>query len=222
MQLVRPMWQPDHLAIPWCKGDEWLACIRDNAKDASFNRLQETMRLTCIVLGDGPDILRLIRIGAMLCTIDGEIVTIDTLRNLVDKLFGEANKVMSDQLLLGLHTAWIGRVIVEGNVADRANEGDVRYSFLLDARNEFHHHGKDLAIHLFSDRHTRGLFIKGTNDDQSIIWNQNALTMWARAANRMHTLLFLLMHFIAGGLPRGEEYNSYLIHNTEHSDKTFY
>jgi hypothetical protein len=38
----------------------------------------------------------------------------------------------------------------------------------------------------------------------------------------MHALLFLLMHFTAGGPPRGEEYRSYLIHNTEHSDRTFY
>jgi hypothetical protein len=150
----------------------------------------------------------------MACTIDGQAVTIDTLRNLVGKLFGEANKVMSDQLLLGLHTAWIGGVIAEGSVVDRANEGDVGYSFLSDARNKFHRHGHDLAIHLFSDRHIRGLFIKGTNDNRSIIWNQNALTMWARVADRMHALLFLLMHFTAGGPPRGEEYNNYLIRNT--------
>jgi hypothetical protein len=46
--------------------------------------------------------------------------------------------------------------------------------------------------------------------------------MWARAADRMHALLFLLMHLTAGGPPRGEEYESYLIRNTEHSDRTFY
>jgi hypothetical protein len=56
MQLVRPMWQFDHPAIPWCETDEWLAYIRDDAKDTPFNRLQETMRLACTVLGDGPDI----------------------------------------------------------------------------------------------------------------------------------------------------------------------
>ncbi len=38
----------------------------------------------------------------------------------------------------------------------------------------------------------------------------------------MHTLLFLLMHFTDGGPPRGEEYRSYLLHNTEHSERTFY
>jgi hypothetical protein len=38
----------------------------------------------------------------------------------------------------------------------------------------------------------------------------------------MHALLFLLMHFTAGGLGRGEEYRSYLLRNTEHSDRTFY
>jgi hypothetical protein len=42
------------------------------------------------------------------------------------------------------------------------------------------------------------------------------------AADRMHTLLFLLMHFTDGGPPRGEEYRSYLLHNTEHSERTFY
>jgi hypothetical protein len=144
------------------------------------------------------------------------------MQNLVGKLLGEANKVMSDQLLLGIHIAWIGRVITEGNVADKTNEGDVGYSFLLDARNEFHRHAQDLAIHLFIDRHTRGLFIKGTNNDRSIIWNQNALAMWARVVDCMHTLLFLLMHFTVGGPPRGEEYSSYLIRNMEHSDRTFY
>jgi hypothetical protein len=46
--------------------------------------------------------------------------------------------------------------------------------------------------------------------------------MWAQATDRMHALLFLLMHFTAGGPPRGEEYRSYLIRNTKHSDRTFY
>jgi hypothetical protein len=46
--------------------------------------------------------------------------------------------------------------------------------------------------------------------------------MWARAADRMHALLLLLMHFTTGGPPRGEEYMSYLIRNTEHFDRTFY
>jgi hypothetical protein len=222
MQLVRPTWQPDHPAVPWCEVDEWLACVRDNAKDTPFNRLRETMRLACTVLGDGSDIPRLVWIGPMACTIDGQAVTIDTLRNLVGTLLCEAKKVMNNQLLLGLQTAWICRVIVEGNIVDKANEDSVGYSFLSDACNEFQCHGQDLAIHLFSDRHTRGLFIKGIDNDRSIIWNQNALAMWARAADRMHALLFLLMHFTAGGPPHGEEYRSYLIHNTEHSDRTFY
>ncbi len=113
-------------------------------------------------------------------------------------------------------------MIAEGNIANKANEGDVGYSFLLDARNEFHRHGQDLAIHLFSNRHTWGLFIKGIDNDWSIIWNQNALAMWAQAADYMHALLFLLMHFTVGGPPCGEEYKSYLIRNIEHSNKTFY
>jgi hypothetical protein len=158
----------------------------------------------------------------MACTIDGQAVTIDTLRNLVGALLREANKVMNNQLLLGLQTAWIRRVIAEGNIVDKANEDSIGYSFLSDACNEFQRHGQDVAIHLFSDRHIRGLFIKGMDNDQCIIWNQNALAMWARAADRMHALLFLLMHFTAGGPPRGEEYMSYLIRNTEHSDRTFY
>ncbi len=140
MQLVRPMWQPDHPAIPWCEADEWLACIRDNTKNTPFNRLRETMRLACTVLGNGPDIPRLVQISPMACTIDGQAVTIDALRNLVGKLLSEANKVMSNQLLLGLQTAWISRVIAEGNIADRANEGNVGYSFLSDPHNEFHRH----------------------------------------------------------------------------------
>jgi hypothetical protein len=34
------------------------------------------------------------------------------------------------------------------------------------------------------------IFIKGIDNDRSIIWNQNALAMWARAADRMLALLF--------------------------------
>ncbi len=56
-------------------------------------------------------------------------------------------------------------MIAEGNIADRVNEDKVGYSFLSDAHNEFYRHGRDLAIHLFSDWHIRSLFIKGTNDD---------------------------------------------------------
>ncbi|CAM6053252.1 unnamed protein product [Sphagnum tenellum] len=106
------------------------------------------MRLACTVLGDEPDIPRLVWIGPVACTIDGQAVTIDTLRNLIGELLREANQVMSNQLLLGLQTAWIKRVIAEGNVEDRVNEDEIGYSFLSDARNEFHRHAQDLAIHL--------------------------------------------------------------------------
>ncbi len=222
MQLVRPMWQPDHPPIPWCEADEWLACVRENAKDTPFSRLWETMRLVGVVSGDEPCIPRLVQIGPMACTIDGQAVTIDTLRNLVGELLREANRVMRNQLLLGLQITWIGRVIAEGSVADRANEDEVGYSFLLDARNEFHRHGQDLAINLFNDRRTRGLFVKGTEGDRSIVWNQNALAMRAKAADRMPALLFLVMHFAVGGPPRDEEYRSYLLRNTKHSERTFY
>ncbi len=149
MQLVRPMWQPDHPPIPWCEADDWLTCVRDSAKDTPFNRLRETMRLAWRVVGDGPDIPKLVQIGPMACTIDDQAVTIDTLRNLVGELLQEANQVMSNQLLLGLQTTWINRAIAEGKVEDKANEDEVGYSFLSDARNDFHRHKQDLAVHLF-------------------------------------------------------------------------
>ncbi len=155
---MRPTCQPDHPVVPWCEVHEWLACIRDNAKDTSFNKLRETMHLACMVLGNGSDIPRLVQIGPMVCMIDGEAVTIDTLRNLVGALLREANKVMNNQLLLGLETAWIRWVIAEGNIVEKANEDNVGYSFLSDACNEFQCHGQDLTIHLFSDRCTRGHF----------------------------------------------------------------
>jgi hypothetical protein len=112
-------------------------------------------------------------------------------------------------------------VIVKSIIANKANEDNIGYSFLFIC-NEFHYHGQDFAIHLFKNRHTQNLFIKGTNNDQSIIWNQNALAMWAQGVNRMDALLFLLMHFIVGSSPCGEEYKSYLIRNTKYFDKTFY
>jgi hypothetical protein len=54
------------------------------------------MCFACTVLGDGLDIPRLVWIGPLACTIDGQIVTIDTLRNLVGKLLNEANKIMNN------------------------------------------------------------------------------------------------------------------------------
>jgi hypothetical protein len=56
-------------------------------------------------------------------------------------------------------------MIAKGDIVDKANEDNVGYSFLFDAYNEFQRHGQDLAIHLFSDRHIRGLFIKGMDND---------------------------------------------------------
>jgi hypothetical protein len=90
------MWQPYHPPIPWCEADEWLACVHDSAKDTPFNRLRETMRLTWRVLGDDFDIPRLVRIGHMACTIDGQAITIDMLRNLVGELLRDANQVISN------------------------------------------------------------------------------------------------------------------------------
>jgi hypothetical protein len=98
------------------------------------------------VLGDGPNIPRFIRIGPLECTFDGQTVTIDILRNLISKLFGEANKVTSNQLLLELQTSWIGQVIAEGNIVGKANENNIGYSFLSNACNEFHRHGEDTCI----------------------------------------------------------------------------
>jgi hypothetical protein len=60
------------------------------------------------MLGDGPNIPRLVQIGPLACTINGQTITIDTLKNLVGKLFSEENKIMSNQLLLELQTACIG------------------------------------------------------------------------------------------------------------------
>jgi hypothetical protein len=66
------------------------------------------------------------------------------------QVFNEVNKIMNNQLLLGLKTAWINRVIVEGNIIDKANEDNIGYSFLLNTCNGFHHHGQDLTINLFN------------------------------------------------------------------------
>ncbi len=63
MQLVRSMWQPNQPPLPWCEADEWLACVRENAKDTPFSKLRETMRLAGEVSGDEPCIPRLVRIG---------------------------------------------------------------------------------------------------------------------------------------------------------------
>jgi hypothetical protein len=77
------------------------------------------MCLAYTMLGDGPNISILVRIGPMACTIDGLAATIDTIRNLVGKLFSKANKVTSNQLLLGLQTTWINQVITESNIVDK-------------------------------------------------------------------------------------------------------
>jgi hypothetical protein len=113
-------------------------------------------------------------------------------------------------------------VIAKGNIVNMANEENVGYSFLSNICNEFHRHGQNLVIHIFSDQHTQSLLIQSTNNDRSIIWNQNVVAMWALVVDSMHALLFLFMHFTVGSPPRGEEYKSYLIHNTKHFDKTFY
>jgi hypothetical protein len=66
------------------------------------------------------------------------------------------------------------------------------------------------------------IFLSKINNAQSIIWNQNALAMWARGVNRMHALLFLHMHFITDSPLYGEEYKNYFIHNTKHFNRTSY
>jgi hypothetical protein len=48
------------------------------------------------MLGDGLGIPRLIWIGLLACTIDGQVITIHTLQNIVGKLLSEANKVMNN------------------------------------------------------------------------------------------------------------------------------
>jgi hypothetical protein len=129
-------------------------------KDTPFNKLHETMHLACIVLDDGSDIPKLVWNNLLACTINGPTITIDTLRNIISKLLSGTNKVMNNQLLLSLQIVWIDQVIVKGNIDDKANEDNIGYSFLLNTCNEFHCHGQDPVIHLFSGQHTQSLFIK--------------------------------------------------------------
>jgi hypothetical protein len=126
------------------------------------------------------------------------------------------------QVLLGLETTWISEAISNGKIIDRLNEDNVKYSFLSKSHNEFHKHASNLVVYLFSNWHICCLFIQGIDNNGSIFWNHGALPMWAWVADRLHGLLFLLMHFIVGGSAHREKYQSYLIHNTKHYKRMFY
>jgi hypothetical protein len=68
-------------------------------------------------------------------------------------------------LLLGLQIVWIGRVILEGNIVDKANENNVGYIFLSDAYNEFHRMDKILLSTFSTIDIPEVFFIKNTNND---------------------------------------------------------
>jgi hypothetical protein len=125
-------------------------------------------------------------------------------------------------VLLGLEITWINKAISNGKTIDRLNEENIKYSFLSKNYNKFHQHASNLGVYLLSNQHTYCLFGQGIDNNKSIIWNHAALAMLVQATNRFHGLFFLLMHFIVGGQTCGEKYQSYLIHNIEHYERTFY
>jgi hypothetical protein len=166
--------------------------------------------------------LKFIHMRPLAYTIDGQVMNIEISWNLVKKLFHETIAIKNNQLFFTLQTTWINKLIFDGKIIDRHNEDTMGYFYLLNDHNKFHLHMSNLVMHLFNDRHAYGLLVKGINDDESIIWNCNVLAMWAQIVNYFHITSFLLMHFIVGGWMHGEEYQSYLIHNVEHYEQTFY
>lgn len=180
-------------------------------------------RTPCVhIIVQYADNMKFIHVGPFVYTINGQAMNIKFSWNLVKKLLHETIAIVNNQLLFTLQMTWINKPIFDGKIIDKCNEDVMGYFFLLNDHSKFHLHVSNLVMHLFNDQHTYGILVKGINDDESIIWNHNALAMWARIVDYFHIMSFLLMHFIVGGWMHGEKYQSYLIHNMEHYEQTFY
>jgi len=79
MQLACLMWQTRHPTISLIDVKDWLSCIQDNDSDTLFNRLGETMCVACTMMGDSTDNGRLVCVGLLACTLDSQVIAIDTL-----------------------------------------------------------------------------------------------------------------------------------------------
>jgi hypothetical protein len=54
------------------------------------------MYVACTVMGDSTDNPRLVCVGLLACTLDSQVIAIDTLQHLIKKLLEEANDVMNN------------------------------------------------------------------------------------------------------------------------------
>jgi hypothetical protein len=63
------------------------------------------MHLTCMVLRDNTNKPKLIQVGILACLINGQIMNIDMFKNLVCKLFNEANTLMNNEVNQNINLA---------------------------------------------------------------------------------------------------------------------
>jgi hypothetical protein len=63
------------------------------------------MHLTCIVLRDNTNKPKLVQVGLFACIVNGQFMNINMFRNLVCKLFNEANTIMNNEVVQNINLA---------------------------------------------------------------------------------------------------------------------
>ena len=153
--------------------------------------------------------------------LDGISITMTSFSLFYQALFSETEKILHDEVLLGLP---IPPGLQVEHITDCLSDCSVGYSFISDPRNSFTTFRKVLLDHILSPIHKdrylfHGLFIQG----KSPPWNRGkgGIDSWLKSSERCIGNLFALLHY--GSQPaRGTELSTLKWLNTVDQRRSVY
>jgi hypothetical protein len=151
-------------------------------------------------------------------TIDGRVITIAGLKDMVATEIAEAEEVF-ESLLCGVEESTLG--LKYDHIIDSLANTSVSYSFLTDSLNPFVHMRHPLIKAFLTDPHLQGTF-NAPSLEGSVRWKQAKCRSWLIKCKTLLEHLFVLIHLTYGQPARGEELAITKICNTPWRPRNLY
>ena len=196
-----------------------------NMMNTPFCVIHHYGKVAARILRSASGVPAICKISDTECTIDGYRLSKQYLATTVHELVERAEALMALDVLRGLNTDWVGKLLAPGgtSIIEHLSETKPHYSFLNDKDNrEFEHHRHDLVHHLLASDELYGQYGVCAPGDEGMTWNKKNFAAWAHRCDQLTEMMNLLLLFTCGQPARGAEMMSYLIRNTTTNLRTFF